>query len=63
MTVNQLISEYVNQRNQQPESVNDLLDFCQQQYIRGNLHIEDYYSLFKELHEQGAVSAYQDVYM
>ncbi|TCT22444.1 YppF-like protein [Melghiribacillus thermohalophilus] len=60
MNINELIQDYMNERNQYPESVNHLLDYCQQKYINGELPIHDYRILFKKLLDRGAVSAYQN---
>jgi len=58
--MNTLISTFKKERNQAPQSINELLDYFQRKYIIGEITINDYRQIFACLHKEGAVSAYED---
>jgi len=55
MTLEDLISKFIQMKNHKPLHVNDLLDFIQQNYVQNKLTIDQYRSLFKELTDRGAM--------
>jgi hypothetical protein len=54
MTLEHLISEFIQVKNIQPSTANELLDFVQRRYIHGELSIVQYRNLFRELSARGA---------
>ncbi|MFC0301672.1 YppF family protein [Virgibacillus soli] len=58
MFINKLISNYEIERNQTPETMDNLLDFYLSKYIREEIDIVEYWNIFSYLSERGAVSAY-----
>jgi len=61
MYVDKLYTTYEHDRNQQPESVDHLLDFYQEKYIAEEIDIKAYRTIYFHLHEQGAKSAHEYV--
>ncbi|HLR65796.1 YppF family protein [Virgibacillus alimentarius] len=58
MQINELFSTYERDRNQQPESINHLLDYYQKKYIAGEIDIKHYQTIYYYLQKQGAKSAH-----
>ena len=54
MTIEMLLNKYVQVKQTEPSSVDDLLDFSQRSYILGELSFSQYYYLYRQLNEQGA---------
>ncbi|KGX87776.1 YppF family protein [Pontibacillus litoralis] len=63
MHLQQLKHHFEQQKGHRAESVNQLLDFCQQQYVSGCITYSDYRNLFEVLHEKGAQSSHKDKQM
>ncbi|WP_284139451.1 MULTISPECIES: YppF family protein [unclassified Virgibacillus] len=62
MLINKLITTFEAERNQLPESMNDLLDFYQKKYIFGEIDISEYRRLYGYLAGRGAISAHEYEY-
>lgn len=58
MQYNELISAYKKVHETNPDSPNDLFDFCQKLYVSGQLSSQNYRKLREVLHEKGATSAH-----
>ncbi|MBP1931648.1 YppF family protein [Ammoniphilus resinae] len=58
MTLEDLVEKFVLAKNDKPSDVNELLDFLQKDYVNGNLPIQLYRKLFRELDSQGAVKPF-----
>lgn len=54
-----LLSMYQKERNGEPDSINQMLDFLQKKYIAGEITIEQYKEYYSYLHNLGAISAYE----
>ncbi|WP_110112352.1 YppF family protein [Bacillus sp. CGMCC 1.16541] len=54
MCVNELRKSFVECKKYEPEHHNELLDFAQQKYLKGNISISQYKSIVKELELIGA---------
>jgi hypothetical protein len=50
-----LIIKFILCRKYTPSNVNDLLDFLQKEYVHGEISIDEYRNLFRELNARGAV--------
>ncbi|WP_226037684.1 YppF family protein [Aquibacillus saliphilus] len=61
MDLKNLISLYTYERNHEPNSIDQLLDFCQQIYIRGEIDIYQYRIFFQHLHNDGAISCHEQI--
>ncbi|MBY7143081.1 hypothetical protein KFZ56_08430 [Virgibacillus sp. NKC19-3] len=55
----ELKNTYENEREQSPESTNDLLDFYQGKYVTGQISIHYYRKAYYYLHEEGAISVHE----
>lgn len=62
MFINKLITNYEAERNQSPESINDLLDFYQKKYVYEEIDIVEYWRILAYLYDRGASSAHEYVY-
>lgn len=60
MHLNELIQAYEREKNEAPETADQLLDFCQKQYVHGLLSSHSYRELFQQLHHEGAESPHKD---
>jgi len=60
MHLQELIQTYEKDKKETPETADQLLDFCQSQYVQGHLSSQDYRELFQQLHKQGAESPHKD---
>lgn len=60
MHLQELIQTYEKEKQETPETVDQLLDFCQKQYIQGSLSSQAYRDLFQQLHQEGAESPHKD---
>ncbi|UJL47603.1 hypothetical protein KFZ58_06980 [Virgibacillus sp. NKC19-16] len=56
---NELKHMYEIEREQSPESTNDLLDFYQGKYVTGEIGIHYYRTVYYYLHEEGAISVHE----
>ncbi|WP_047151778.1 YppF family protein [Aneurinibacillus tyrosinisolvens] len=54
MTIESLISQFVQVKQDKPSNAHELLDFVQRSYINGELSIVQYRNLFRELTVRGA---------
>lgn len=54
MTLQELITQFIKTREDKPENDNELLDFIQQSYVKGELSIAEYRYLLRELQARGA---------
>lgn len=54
MTLEHLINRFIQVKNIQPSTADELLDFVQRSYIHGDLSIVQYRDLFRELNLRGA---------
>ncbi|GAB7387455.1 hypothetical protein BSNK01_12920 [Bacillaceae bacterium] len=54
MTLEELIKRFVLVKQEKPSNVNELLDFIQCRYLRGELSIVEYRNLLRELSARGA---------
>lgn len=54
MAIKDLMNTFEQIKGKQPSSVDELLDFAQVNYLRGNISLHEYQCCFKELHAQGA---------
>jgi hypothetical protein len=54
MTLEDVINKFIEVKQNQPSNVDELLDFIQTRYLRDELCIVNYRSLFKELDAKGA---------
>ncbi|SHG22511.1 YppF family protein [Ornithinibacillus halophilus] len=61
MLIQKLVTEYQRERNQEPNTLNDLLDYYQKKYITGEIDVKDYREIYDFLHQQGATSAHEYV--
>ncbi|GGD17862.1 hypothetical protein N780_03510 [Pontibacillus chungwhensis BH030062] len=61
MHLEELLQSYVKEFNQQPDSPNELLDYCQRMYVNGELDFHSYRQLFQHLHEEGATSSHNEI--
>ncbi|WP_373895672.1 YppF family protein [Virgibacillus natechei] len=55
----ELNNTYIIEREQSPESTNDLLDFYQGKYVTGKIDIHYYQKVYYYLHEEGAISVHE----
>ncbi|QHE51420.1 YppF family protein [Pontibacillus sp. HMF3514] len=60
MHLNELIQAYEREKLEAPETADQLLDFCQKQYINGSLSSQSYRELFQQLHQEGAESPHKE---
>lgn len=61
MLINELMNTYELEKEQSPESTNDLLDFYQGKYVTGEIGIYYYRKVYNYLHEEGATSVHEYV--
>lgn len=61
MHLQKLIQAYEKEREHRPQSPDQLLDYCQQQYIKGQLDSQTYRQLFQQLHNEGAQTSHKEV--
>jgi hypothetical protein len=54
MTLDHLINQFIEVKDDAPTHVNELLDFLQRGYIQGDLSIVQYRDLYRQLNERGA---------
>ncbi|TYR79949.1 hypothetical protein FZC66_12465 [Priestia megaterium] len=54
MCVNELQQAFIATKQYKPESSNELLDFAQQQYLKGSLTLSGYKTAVRELEQIGA---------
>ncbi len=54
MTIEELIRQFTQVKQERPESNDVLLDFVQQNYLKGELSIVEYRHFLRELHARGA---------
>lgn len=54
MILEDLIHKFILLRKQTPLNVNELLDFTQSSYVRGELSVVEYRNIFQKLHFRGA---------
>ncbi|CDQ40668.1 MULTISPECIES: YppF family protein [Virgibacillus] len=62
MYIDQLIQMYHHEKNQLPNSMNDILDHYQKKYITGEIDIVKYREIYSFLKIQGAISAHEFSY-
>ncbi|GAA0447493.1 MAG: YppF family protein [Bacillota bacterium] len=62
MYIDQLIQMYQHERNQSPNSMNDILDYYQKKYVTGEIDIVMYREIYSFLKIQGASSAHEYMY-
>lgn len=58
MSVNELRNKFIAFKQYEPEDGNELLDFAQQKYLRGEISITEYKQLIRELELNGAEKPY-----
>ncbi|ANB55517.1 yppF-like family protein [Anoxybacillus sp. B7M1] len=54
MNTTELKGKFIAKRNYEPASINELLDFARQVYLRGELTISEYRDLTRQLELAGA---------
>ncbi|MFC0524814.1 YppF family protein [Pontibacillus salicampi] len=60
MHLEKLSEAYQREKGHEPETANQLLDYCQHLYVNGTLDSQSYRSLFQLLHEKGAQSSHKE---
>lgn len=60
MHLQELIQVYEREKNEKPDTPDQLLDFCQKQYVYGRLSSQSYRELFQQLHQKGAESPHNE---
>jgi len=60
MHVEDLASVYEREREHKPDSLNQLLDFCQKKYVCGEIDGKAYRRIYFYLDQKGAVSAHEN---
>jgi hypothetical protein len=58
MNVNELRNNFIAFKQYEPEDGNELLDFAQQKYLKGEISIIEYKQLVRELELSGAQKPY-----
>ena len=59
MELQELINLYHEERHHEVTSVDELLDYCQLLYIRGDIEVCNYRHLLKALYKEGAISCHE----
>ncbi|KGX92662.1 hypothetical protein N781_15190 [Pontibacillus halophilus JSM 076056 = DSM 19796] len=59
MRLNELEAAFKERKEHSPRSADELLDYCQHQYMSGNLEVNSYRQLFQKLTEKGAHSSHE----
>ncbi|MFD1037686.1 YppF family protein [Virgibacillus byunsanensis] len=59
MQIDELRTIYEQERKQQPESMNVLLDFLQMKYVLNEVEAKDYRRIYHTLIQEGAISAHE----
>ncbi|MYL32270.1 hypothetical protein GLW08_05805 [Pontibacillus yanchengensis] len=60
MRLVELSHAYKQEKGHEAETADQLLDYCQQLYIKGEIDYPSYRSLFQRLHEKGAESSHSE---
>ncbi|MBR3119114.1 YppF family protein [Oceanobacillus profundus] len=57
--LNELLDAFEMEHKFAPQTIDNLLDYCQKKYIHGEIDFKTYRAFYNCLHEKGAVSAHE----